>query len=178
MDDAQAGTPTTDPTGAGPSGGDDTTPGTGTTPAADPAVGGGAPDSTGGPDSAGAPDSSGAPDSEGGPGSAGAPDADKPKRGRPKGTTARTTRVVSLTLTVSGSADGEWQAELKNGSTWVARGLPVTAAAVSQAAAALHADLSGPIDEVIETARAAKAARVAELEAELEQARKALAEME
>jgi hypothetical protein len=103
---------------------------------------------------------------------------EKPKRGRPKGSTARTTRVVSMTLTVSGSADGEWQAELKNGSTWVARGLPVTAAAVSQAAAALHADLAGPVDEVIETARATRAARVAELEAELEQAKKALAEME
>lgn len=104
--------------------------------------------------------------------------SDKPKRGRPKGSTARTTRVVSMTLTVSGSADGEWQAELKNGSTWVARGLPVTASAVSQAAAALHADLAGPVDEVIETARSTRAARVAELEAELEQARKALAEME
>ncbi len=103
---------------------------------------------------------------------------EKPKRGRPKGSAARTTRVVSMTLTVSGSADGEWQAELKNGSTWVARGLPVTAAAVSQAAAALHADLAGPIDEVIDTARSARAARVAELEAELEQAKKALAEME
>ena len=103
---------------------------------------------------------------------------EKPKRGRPKGSTARTTRVVSMTLTVSGSADGEWQAELKNGSTWVARGLPVTAAAVSQAAAALHADLAGPVDEVIETARSTRAARVAELEAELEQAKKALAEME
>ena len=103
---------------------------------------------------------------------------EKRKRGRPKGSTARTTRVVSMTLTVSGSADGEWQAELKNGSTWVARGLPVTASAVSQAAAALHADLAGPVDEVIETARATRAARVAELEAELEQAKKALAEME
>jgi len=103
---------------------------------------------------------------------------EKPKRGRPKGSAARTTRVVSMTLTVSGSADGEWQAELKNGSTWVARGLPVTAAAVSLAAAALHADLAGPIDEVIDTARSARAARVAELEAELEQAKKALAEME
>ena len=103
---------------------------------------------------------------------------EKPKRGRPKGSAARTTRVVSMTLTVSGSADGEWQAELKNGSTWVARGLPVTAAAVSQAAAALHADLAGPVDEVIETARSTRAARVAELEAELEQAKKALAEME
>ncbi len=103
---------------------------------------------------------------------------EKRRRGRPKGSTARTTRVVSMTLTVSGSADGEWQAELKNGGTWVARGLPVTASAVSQAAAALHADLAGPVDEVIETARATRAARVAELEAELEQARKALAEME
>ena len=113
------------------------------------------------------------------PGDAHSAAPEKPKRGRPKGSSsARTTRVVTLTLTVSGSADGEWQAELKNGGNWVARGLPVTAAAVSQAAAALHADLSGPIDEVIETARAAKAARVAELEAELEQARKALAEME
>lgn len=105
-------------------------------------------------------------------------EAPKRRRGRPKGSTARTTRVVTMTLTVSGSADGDWQAELKQGGTWVARGLPVTAAAVSQAAAALHAELSGPVDELIETARAAKAARVAELEAELEQARKALAELE
>jgi hypothetical protein len=105
-------------------------------------------------------------------------EAPKRRRGRPKGSTAKTTRVITMTLTVSGSADGEWQAELKQGSSWVARGLPVSAAAVSQAAAALHPDLAGPVDEVIETARSAKAARVAELEAELEQAKKALAELE
>lgn len=104
--------------------------------------------------------------------------APKRRRGRPKGSTAKTTRVVTMTLTVSGSADGEWQADLKQGSSWLTRGLPVSAAAVSQAAAALHADLAGPVDEVIETARASKAARVAELEAELEQARKALADLE
>ncbi|MFP5068148.1 DUF6319 family protein [Pseudonocardia nantongensis] len=104
--------------------------------------------------------------------------APKRRRGRPKGSAAKTTRVVTMTLTVSGSADGEWQAELKQGSSWVTRGLPVSAAAVSQAAAALHADLAGPVDEVIETARASKAARVAELEAELEHARKALADLE
>ncbi|MBW0106247.1 hypothetical protein I4I78_27845 [Pseudonocardia sp. KRD-291] len=162
MDDAQPGTPTTEPTGSG-----DTAPAASPTPAAGPGTGTEAGPSAEGPSSEG----TGADDAE-------AP-VDKPKRGRPKGSSsARTTRVVTLTLTVSGSADGEWQAELKNGSSWVARGLPVTAAAVSQAAAALHADLAGPIDEVIETARSAKAARVAELEAELEQARKALAEME
>ncbi|MBN9738832.1 hypothetical protein PP1_027920 [Pseudonocardia sp. P1] len=105
-------------------------------------------------------------------------EAPKRRRGRPKGSTAKTTRVITMTLTVSGSADGEWQAELKQGSSWVARGLPVSATAVSQAAAALHPDLAGPVDEVIETARSAKAARVAELEAELEQAKKALAELE
>jgi len=100
-----------------------------------------------------------------------------PRRGRPKGSGARRTRTVELTLTVSGTADGDWQAELKHGNTWVARGLPIAAAAVSRAAKELHEDLSGPIDEVIHAARNQQEARVAALEAELEQARKALAEL-
>lgn len=104
--------------------------------------------------------------------------SDKPRRGRPKGSSARTTRTVELTLTVSGTADGEWQAELKQGSTWITRGLPVTAAAVSRAAAELHAQLAEPIDVVIGAAREQRAARVAALEAELEQARKALDELD
>lgn len=103
---------------------------------------------------------------------------EKPRRGRPKGSTARTTRTVELTLTVSGTADGEWQAELKQGSAWVTRGLPVTAAAVSRAAAELHPEVAEPIDAVIGAAREQRAARVATLEAELVQARKALAEMD
>lgn len=117
------------------------------------------------------------------PAAAPAPDAapaepEKRRRGRPKGSTARTTRTVELILTVSGTADGEWQAELKQGTTWLSRGLPVSAAAVSRAAAELHAELAGPIDAVIVAAREGRAARVAALEAELEQARKALAEIE
>ncbi|MCW0215320.1 MAG: DUF6319 family protein [Pseudonocardia sp.] len=113
------------------------------------------------------------------PGTPVAPAAEKPKRGRPKGTsTARTTRVVELTLTVAGSADGEWQAELKRGTTWIARALPVTAAAVQKAVAELHQDLAAPIEEVIVEARAAREAKVVELEAQLEQARKALAELD
>lgn len=100
------------------------------------------------------------------------------RRGRPKGSTARTTRTIELTLTVSGTADGEWQAELKQGSTWLTRGLPVTAAAVSRAARELHAELADPIDAMIGSAREQRAARVATLEAELAEARKALAELE
>jgi hypothetical protein len=108
------------------------------------------------------------------------PDAeDKPKRGRPKGTaTAKKTRTVELTLTVTGTADGEWHAELKHGGKWVAKGLEIPASAVSRAAKELHEDLSGPIDEVINEARALQQAKVAQLEAELEAAKQALAELE
>jgi hypothetical protein len=106
-------------------------------------------------------------------------DATKGKRGRPKGATAaRKTRTVELTLTVTGTADGNWQAELKHGTKWIAQGLDIPAAAVSRAAAELHVDLSGPIDEVINAARELQAAKVAQLEAELEQAKQALAELD
>jgi hypothetical protein len=102
---------------------------------------------------------------------------EKPKRGRPKAAAAKKTKTIELTLTVTGTADGEWHAELKQGSTWIARGVPVAAAAVSRAAKELHEDLSVPIDEVIDAAREQQAAKVAALEAELEAARKALAEL-
>ncbi|EHR53199.1 hypothetical protein SacmaDRAFT_5030 [Saccharomonospora marina XMU15] len=101
----------------------------------------------------------------------------KTQRGRAKGS-ARKTRTVELTLTVTGTADGEWQAELKHGSKWVARGLDIPASAVSRAAKELHEDLSVPIDEVINAAREQQQAKVAELEAQLEQAKQALAELE
>jgi Family of unknown function (DUF6319) len=102
---------------------------------------------------------------------------EKPKRERPKAAAAKKTKTIELTLTVTGTADGEWHAELKQGSTWIARGVPVAAAAVSRAAKELHEDLSVPIDEVIDAAREQQAAKVAALEAELEAARKALAEL-
>ena len=64
------------------------------------------------------------------------------------------------------------------GHPFLARDLAVAAAAVSRAAKELHDDLAGPIDEVIEEARTQHAARVAALEAELEAARKALADLD
>jgi hypothetical protein len=105
-------------------------------------------------------------------------EAPKTKRGRPKGPAARKTRTIELTLTVTGTADGDWQAELKHGSTWVARGLAISATAVSRAAKELHEDLSTPIDEVINAAREQQKAKVAQLEAELEEAKQALAELD
>lgn len=103
----------------------------------------------------------------------------KPRRGRPKGSTgARKTRTVQLTLTVTGTAEGEWQAELKNGSTWVARGLSVPAAAVSRAAKELHEDISTGIDEVINEAREQQRKKLEELEAEMAKVKQTLADLE
>jgi hypothetical protein len=105
-----------------------------------------------------------------------APSANKKKAA--KASTAKKTRTVELTLTVTGTADGEWQAELKHGSKWVARGLEIPASAVSRAARELHIELATPIDEVINAARELQEAKVAQLEAELEQAKQILAELD
>ena len=103
---------------------------------------------------------------------------EKPKKAPAKKAPSKKTKTLELTLTVTGTADGEWHAELKQGSTYLARNLAVAAAAVSRAAKELHEDLSSPIDGLIEEARSQQAARVATLEAELEAARRVLADLD
>ncbi|AQT79638.1 hypothetical protein B1R94_10695 [Mycolicibacterium litorale] len=107
------------------------------------------------------------------------PVAEKPDKPRARKTIGKKAKTLelTLTLTVTGTADGEWRAELKQGSTYLARDLAVAAAAVSRAAKELHDDLSTPIDQVIEEARTQQAAKVSALEAELEAARRALADL-
>jgi hypothetical protein len=101
-----------------------------------------------------------------------------PKKAPAKKATGKKTKTLELTLTVTGTADGEWRAELKQGTAYLARNLAVAAAAVSRAAKELHEDLSIPIDEVIEEARSQQVARVAALEAELDAARRVLADLD
>jgi hypothetical protein len=108
-----------------------------------------------------------------------APAEDAPTRGRPrKQSTARKTRTVELTLTVTGTAEGEWQAELTHAGKRVVQGLAVSAAAVARAAKELSPEISDEIETVITAAREQHQARVAELEAELNKAKAALAELE
>jgi len=105
--------------------------------------------------------------------------AESPRRGRPrKQSTARKTRTVELTLTVTGTADGDWQAELMHGGKRVVQGLSIAAAAVSRAAKELHPDISGGIETVISAARAQHKARMDELQAELDKVKQALAELD
>jgi Family of unknown function (DUF6319) len=104
------------------------------------------------------------------------PSVEEPTKSAPaKKSAGRKTKTIELTLTVTGTADGEWRAELKQGSTYLARNLAVAAAAVARAAEELHEELSTPINKIIDEARSQQAAKVAALEAELEAAREALA---
>ena len=103
-------------------------------------------------------------------------DAEAKPTKRPK-STAKKTRTVELTLTVTGTADGEWQADLVHGTKRVVQGLSISAAAVSRAAKELHDDIAGGIDEVIEAARSQHRTRMEELEAELARVKAALAEL-
>ena len=103
-----------------------------------------------------------------------------PRKAPAKKSAGKKIKTLELTLTVTGTADGEWRAELKQGASYLARNLTVAAAAVSRAApkGATHEDLSNPIDQVIEEARSQQAAKVAALEAELDAARRALADLD
>jgi hypothetical protein len=104
--------------------------------------------------------------------------ADKPrKRGRPA-STARKTRTVELTLTVTGTAEGEWQAELTQAGKRVVQGLSIPAAAVARAATELHEDIAKAIDTVIDQARQQHLARMQELESELAEVKQKLAELQ
>jgi Family of unknown function (DUF6319) len=100
------------------------------------------------------------------------------KRGRKPGSTAKKTRTVELTLTVTGTLEGEWQAELSHSGSRVVQGLQIPAAAVSRAAAELHEDISKAIESVLDVARQQHQARLAELEAELTKVKQALADLQ
>lgn len=100
------------------------------------------------------------------------------KRGRKPGSTAKKTRTVELTLTVTGTLDGEWQADLSHSGSRVVQGLAIPAAAVSRAAAELHEDISKAIESVLDVARQQHQARLAELEAELSKVKQALADLQ
>ncbi|QGK71537.1 hypothetical protein GIY23_20265 [Allosaccharopolyspora coralli] len=104
--------------------------------------------------------------------------AETPKKRTRKASTARKTRTVELTLTVTGTLDGEWQAELVHSGKRVVQGLPVPASSVSKAAAELHGDISEAIESVLSQAREQHEAKLAELEAEVERVRKALSDLE
>lgn len=106
-------------------------------------------------------------------------EASTAKRGRPRkqASSARKTRTVELTLTLTGTAEGEWQADLVHGTNRVVKGLQIPASAVAKAAKELHDDISEGIETVLSAAREQHRAKMEELEAELEKVKRALADL-
>ncbi|GAA2668495.1 MULTISPECIES: DUF6319 family protein [Actinosynnema] len=105
------------------------------------------------------------------------PEVEEPKPAKRVKSTAKKTRTVELTLTVTGTADGEWQADLVHGTRRIVSGLSVPAAAVARAAKELHEDIANEIEVVVEAAREQHRSRMEELEAELAKVKQALAEL-
>ncbi|AXX28941.1 hypothetical protein APASM_1576 [Actinosynnema pretiosum subsp. pretiosum] len=105
------------------------------------------------------------------------PEVEEAKPAKRVKSTAKKTRTVELTLTVTGTADGEWQADLVHGTRRIVSGLSVPAAAVARAAKELHEDIANEIEVVVEAAREQHRSRMEELEAELAKVKQALAEL-
>jgi hypothetical protein len=99
-----------------------------------------------------------------------APEMKRPARGRGR-------QPAPITVTLSSTPDGEWTVEVQAGSRRTVRPQPVSAGSVAAAAKALGGDIEQAIDGAITAAREQQQTRVAQLEAELEAARQALAEL-
>ncbi|WP_280509421.1 DUF6319 family protein [Nocardia farcinica] len=107
---------------------------------------------------------------------------DKPAAPRPA--PAKTTKsparkkTPEVTVTLAGTADGEWTVEVATGKKRSVRGLPVSSAAVAQAAKLLHPEVAEVVAGVLEAAKQAQLAKVEQLQAELAAAKRALEELD
>ncbi|WP_280422122.1 DUF6319 family protein [Nocardia carnea] len=94
-----------------------------------------------------------------------------------KAPAARKAKTPEVVVTINGSADGEWTVDVTSGKKRTARALPVGGPAVAQAAKLLHPEVAEVVEGLLETVRGAQEAKVQQLQAELEQARKLLEEL-
>ncbi|MEV3965095.1 DUF6319 family protein [Nocardia sp. NPDC050193] len=94
-----------------------------------------------------------------------------------KAPAARKAKTPEVTVTINGTADGEWTVDVTAGKKRTARAVPVTGTTVAQAAKLLPPEVSEVVDGLLESVRGAQEAKVQQLQAELEQARKLLEEL-
>ncbi|MFE9323229.1 DUF6319 family protein [Nocardia sp. NPDC052278] len=96
-----------------------------------------------------------------------------------KATTAARSKAKApeVTVTLTGTADGEWSVDVVSGKKKSVRGLPVTSSAVAQAAKVLHPEVAEVVAGILEAARVVQESKVQQLQAELEEARRLLDEL-
>ncbi|WP_067535185.1 DUF6319 family protein [Nocardia crassostreae] len=90
------------------------------------------------------------------------------------GAAARKPKAPEVTVTLSGTADGEWTLDVVNGKKRTIKGLSVPSSAVSQAAKILHPEVAEVVDSILDSVREQQRAKVEQLQAELENARRLL----
>ncbi len=105
----------------------------------------------------------------------------KPAASRPArnaaGAAAKKAKAPEVTVTLSGTAEGEWTLDVVNGKKRAIKGLVVTSSAVAQAAKILHPEFAEVVDSIHESVRSAQQAKVEQLQAELESARRLLEDL-
>ncbi|MFC8047394.1 DUF6319 family protein [Nocardia sp. NPDC057353] len=104
------------------------------------------------------------------------PAAAEPKP-RPAKAPARKAKTPEVTITLNGTAEGEWTVDVVSGKKRTVRGLAISTTAISQAAKILHPEVEEVVAGILEAVRRDQQAKVAQLQAELEQARKLLTEL-
>jgi hypothetical protein len=106
--------------------------------------------------------------------------APRPERSpeRARTSTARPAgRVAEVTVTLTGTSDGEWTVEVASGKKRTVRPMPVQPADVARAARSLPTDVGTAIESALEAARQRQLERVERLRAELDAAQRALQEL-
>lgn len=100
-----------------------------------------------------------------------------PRATRAKAGATRRSKAAEITVMLSGTADGDWTVDVVGARRRTLRGLPVAGSAVAQAAKLLHPEVAEVVESVLESVRTAQRARVEELQAQLDQARRTLDEL-
>ncbi|HEX3790889.1 MAG TPA: DUF6319 family protein [Pseudonocardiaceae bacterium] len=109
---------------------------------------------------------------------AAAPVDAEPAAARPTASRAgRGKQPSPLTVTLSSTEEGEWTVEVVTGKKRTIRPTPISASSVAHAARALGDEVAEAIEGVLTAARDQQRARVAQLQAELDAARQALADL-
>lgn len=103
--------------------------------------------------------------------------ASRPARNAATAAAAKKPKAAEVTVTLSGTADGEWTLDVVNGKKRTIKGLPVASSAVAQAAKILHPEFAEVVDSIHEAVRLAQQAKVEQLQAELESARRLLEDL-
>ncbi|MEC3952480.1 DUF6319 family protein [Nocardia sp. CDC153] len=101
----------------------------------------------------------------------------RPARNASNAAAAKKPKAAEVTVTLSGTADGEWTLDVVNGKKRTIKGLPVASSAVAQAAKILHPEFAEVVDSIHEAVRLAQQAKVEQLQAELESARRLLEDL-